>query len=108
MSILNEFFYGNLTPYEYRQSKETKTMNAKVLDDEEALIGNLPESELAQRALLEELFRDRTTLTALHARDTVITREKPKQSAKHADCFGFLYADLYRTNASQICIYFYN
>ena len=83
-------------------------MNAKVLDDEEALIGNLPESELAQRALLEELFRDRTTLTALHARDTVITREKPKQSAKHADCFGFLYADLYRTNASQICIYFYN
>ena len=48
MSILNEFFYGNLTPYEYRQSKETKTMNAKVLDDEEALIGNLPESEQAQ------------------------------------------------------------
>ena len=59
MSILNEFFYGNLTPYEYRQSKETKVMNAKVLDDEEALIGNLPESEQAQRDLLEELFRDR-------------------------------------------------
>ena len=45
MSILNDFFFGNLTPYEYRQSKETKAMNAKVLNDEEALIGNLPESE---------------------------------------------------------------
>ena len=69
MSILNEFFYGNLTPYEYRQSKETRAMNAKVLNDEEALIGNLPESEPAQRDLLEELFRDRTTLTALSERD---------------------------------------
>ncbi|WP_407386464.1 DUF6809 family protein [Ruminococcus sp.] len=72
MSILNEFFYGNLTPYEYRQSKETKAMNAKVLDDEEALIGNLPESEQAKRDLLEELFRDRTTLTALLERDAYI------------------------------------
>ena len=72
MSILNEFFYGNLTPYEYRQSKETKTMNAKVLNDEEALIGNLPESEQAKRDLLEELFRDRTTLTALSERDAYI------------------------------------
>ena len=72
MSILNEFFYGNLTPYEYRQSKETKVMNAKVLDDEEALIGNLPESEQAQRDLLEELFRDRTTLTALSERDAYL------------------------------------
>ena len=72
MSILNEFFYGNLTPYEYRQSKETKTMNAKVLDNEGALIGNLPESEQAQRDLLEELFRDRTTLTALSERDAYI------------------------------------
>ena len=72
MSILNEFFYGNLTPYEYRQSKETKAMNAKVLDDEEALIGNLPESEQAQRDLLEELFRDRTTLNALSERDAYI------------------------------------
>ena len=69
MSILNEFFYGNLTPYEYRQSKETKAMNAKVLNDEEVLIGNLPESEQAQRDLLKELFRDRTTLTALSERD---------------------------------------
>ena len=67
MSILNEFFYGNLTPYEYRQSKETKAMN-----DEEALIGNLPESKQAKRALLEELFRDRTTLTALSERDAYI------------------------------------
>ena len=72
MSILNEFFYGNLTPYEYRQSKETKAINAKVLNDEEALIGNLPESEQAQRDLLEELFRDRTTLTALLERDAYI------------------------------------
>ena len=72
MSILNEFFYGNLTPYEYRQSKETKAMNAKVLNDEEVLIGNLPESEQAQRDLLEELFRDRTTLTALLERDAYI------------------------------------
>ena len=72
MSILNEFFYGNLTPYEYRQSKETKAMNAKVLNDEEVLIGNLPESEQAQRDLLEELFRDRTTLTALSERDAYI------------------------------------
>lgn len=72
MSILNEFFYGNLTPYEYRQSKETKAMNAKVLDDEEALIGNLPESEQAKRDLLEELFQDRTTLTALSERDAYI------------------------------------
>ena len=72
MSILNDFFFGNLTPYEYRQSKETKAMNAKVLDDEEALIGNLPESEQAQRDLLEELFRDRTTLTALSERDAYI------------------------------------
>ena len=72
MSILNDFFYGNLTPYEYRQSKETKTMNAEALNDEEALIGNLPESEQAQRDLLEELFRDRTTLTALSERDAYI------------------------------------
>ena len=72
MSILNEFFYGNLTPYEYRQSKETKTMNAKVLNDEETLVGNLPKSEQAQRDLLEELFRDRTTLTALSERDAYI------------------------------------
>ena len=72
MSILNELFYGNLTPYEYRQSKETKAMNAKVLNDEEALIGNLPESEQAQRDLLEELFRDRTTLNALSERDAYI------------------------------------
>lgn len=72
MSILNEFFYGNLTPYEYRQSKETKAMNAKVLNDEEALIRNLPESEQAQRDLLEELFRDRTTLTALSERDAYL------------------------------------
>ena len=72
MSILNEFFYGNLTPYEYRQSKETKEMNAKVLNDEEALIRTLPESEQAQRDLLEELFRDRTTLTALSERDAYI------------------------------------
>ena len=72
MGILNDFFYGNLTPYEYRQSKETKAMNAKVLNDEEALIGNLPESEQAQRDLLEELFRDRTTLTALSERDAYI------------------------------------
>ena len=72
MSILNEFFYGNLTPYEYRQSKETKAMNAKVLNDEDALIGNLPESEQAQRDLLEELFRDRTTLTVLSERDAYI------------------------------------
>ena len=72
MSILNDFFFGNLTPYEYWQSKETKAMNAKVLNDEEKLIENRPESEQAHRDLLEELFRDRTTLTALSERDAYI------------------------------------
>ena len=72
MSILNEFFYGSRTPYGDGQRKETKAMNAKVLSDEEALIGNLPESEQAQRDLLKELFRDRTTLTALSERDAYI------------------------------------
>ena len=81
MSILDEFFYGNLTPYEYRQSKETKEMNAKVLNDEEALIGNLPESEQVQRELLEELFRDRTTLTALSERDAMIAEVKARIKA---------------------------
>ena len=47
-------------------------MNAKVLNDEEKLIENLPESEQAHRDLLEELFRDRTTLTALSERDAYI------------------------------------
>ena len=45
MSILNEFFYGNLTPYEYDQSKETKTLNAKVLREESDLLDRLSKSD---------------------------------------------------------------
>ena len=29
VSILNDFFYGNLTPYEYDQSKETMMLNSE-------------------------------------------------------------------------------
>lgn len=72
MSILSEFFYGNLTPYEYDQSKETITLNAKVLREESDLFDRLSESDAEMKAALDELIQRRMSLTALSERDAYI------------------------------------
>ena len=72
MSILNEFFYGNLTPYEYDQSKETMMLNDKVLKEESALLDRLSESDAEMKATLDELIQRRMSLTALSERDAYI------------------------------------
>lgn len=72
MSILNEFFYGNLTPYEYDQSKETMTLNAEVLKKESDLLDRLSESDPEMKAALDELIQRRMSLTALSERDAYI------------------------------------
>lgn len=72
MSILNEFFYGNLTPYEYDQSKETMTLNAEVLKKESDLLDRLSESDAEMKAALDELIQRRMSLTALSERDAYI------------------------------------
>ena len=72
MSILNDFFYGNLTPYEYDQSKETITLNAKVLREESDLFDRLSESDAEMKVALDELIQRRMSLTALSERDAYI------------------------------------
>lgn len=72
MSILSEFFYGNLTPYEYDQSKETMTLNAEVLKKESDLLDRLSESDAEMKAALDELIQRRMSLTALSERDAYI------------------------------------
>ena len=72
MSILNDFFYGNLTPYEYDQSKETMTLNAEVLKKESDLLDRLSESDAEMKAALDELIQRRMSLTALSERDAYI------------------------------------
>ena len=72
MSILNEFFYGNLTPYEYDQSKETMMLNAEVLKEESDLLDRLFESGAEMKAALDELIERRMSLTALSERDAYI------------------------------------
>lgn len=72
MSILKDFFYGNLTPYEYDQSKETITLNAKVLREESDLFDRLSESDAEMKAALDELIQRRMSLTALSERDAYI------------------------------------
>ena len=72
VSILNEFFYGNLTPYEYDQSKETMTLNAEVLKKESDLLDRLSERDAEMKAALDELIQRRMSLTALSERDAYI------------------------------------
>ena len=72
MSILNEFFYGNLTPYEYDQSKETMTLNAEVLKKESDLLDRLSERDAEMKAALDKLIQRRMSLTALSERDANI------------------------------------
>ena len=72
MSILNAFFYGNLTPYEYDQSKETMTLNAEVLKEESDLLDRLSESDAEMKSDLDELIQRRMSLTALSERDAYI------------------------------------
>ena len=72
MSILSEFFYGNLTPYEYDQSKESMMLNAKVLTEESNLLDRLSESDAEMKAALDELIQRRMSLTALSERDAYI------------------------------------
>ena len=72
VSILNEFFYGNLTPYEYDQSKETMTLNAEVLKKESDLLDRLSERDAEMKAALDKLIQRRMSLTALSERDAYI------------------------------------
>ena len=72
MSILNEFFYGNLTPYEYRQSKETVTLNAEVLKEESDLLDRLSKSDSEMKAVIDKMIERRMSLTALSERDACI------------------------------------
>ena len=72
MCILNEFFYGNLTPYEYDQSKESMMLNAKVLTEESNLLDRLSESDAEMKAIIAELIEQRMSLTALSERDAYI------------------------------------
>ena len=72
VSILNEFFYGNLTPYEYDQSKETMTLNAEVLKKESNLLDRPSERDAEMKAALDKLIQRRMSLTALSERDAYI------------------------------------
>lgn len=72
MSILSEFLYGNLTPYEYDQSKESMMLNAKVLTEESNLLDRLSESDAEMKAIIAELIEQRMSLTALSERDAYI------------------------------------
>ena len=72
MSILNDFFYGNLTPYEYDQSKETMMLNAEVLKEESDLLDRLFESDAEMKAALDELIQRPMSLTALSESDAYI------------------------------------
>ena len=72
MSILNDFFYGNLTPYEYDQSKETMTLNAKVLTEESDLLDRLSEIDSEMKTVIDKMIERRMSLTALSERDAYI------------------------------------
>ena len=72
MSILNEFFYGNLTPYEYEQSKETVMLNAEVLKEESDLLDRLSKSDSEMKAIIDKMTERRMSLTALSERDAYI------------------------------------
>ena len=72
MSILNEFFYGNLTPYEYEQSKETVMLNAEVLKEESDLLDRLSKSDSEMKAVIDKMAERRMSLTALSERDAYI------------------------------------
>ena len=72
MSILNEFFYGNLTPYEYEQSKETVMLNAEVLKEESDLLDRLSKSDSEMKVIIDKMTERRMSLTALSERDAYI------------------------------------
>ena len=59
-------------PYEYDQSKEAMTLNAKVLTEESDLLDRLSESDAEMKAALDELIQRRMSLTALSERDAYI------------------------------------
>lgn len=98
MSILNEFFYGNLTPYEYDQSKETTMLNTKVLNEESSLLDRLSESDAEMKSALDELIQRRMSLTvgarrihrglqggsALHLRDPELNKRSFRNSLHKA------------------------
>lgn len=72
MSILNDFFFGNLTPYEYDQSKETMMLNAEVLKEESDLLDRLSKSNSEMKAVIDKIIERRMSLTALSERDAYI------------------------------------
>ena len=72
VSILNDFFYGNLTPYEYRQSKETVMLNAEVLKEESDLLDRLSKNDSEKKAVIDKMIERRMSLTALSERDACI------------------------------------
>lgn len=72
MNILKKLFYGNLTPYEYEQSAETQELSDTVLDDEDRLLKNLPDSEQTLKDKLQDVLERRISLMALAERDAYI------------------------------------
>ena len=72
MNILQKIFYGNLTPYEYEQSTETQELGVAILDDEDSLLKNLPNSEQTMKDKLQDILERRISLMALAERDAYI------------------------------------
>ena len=72
MNILNMLFYGNLTPYEYKQSDETRKLSDVVLDDEDTLLKCLSDKEQTLKDSLQDLLERHTSLMALAERDAYI------------------------------------
>ena len=72
MNILQKIFYGNLTPYEYEQSAETRKLSDAVLDDEDTLLKNFPDSEQTLKDSLQDILERRISLMALAERDAYL------------------------------------
>ena len=72
MNILNKLFYGNLTPYEYEQSADTRKLSEAVLDDEDTLLKNFPDSEQTLKDSLRDILEHRISLMALAERDAYL------------------------------------
>ena len=72
MNILKKLFYGNLVLYEYEQSTETQELSVSILDEEDALLKSLSDSEQTLKDSLQDILEHRISLMALAERDAYI------------------------------------
>ena len=70
MTILEDFFYGNILPCEYEQSTEARKKLSEMNITIDRLIAAAQDENL--KAAIEKAFDKQSELTALYERDTYL------------------------------------